>query len=280
MTFVGKIFTVLIFIMSLVFMSFSVMVVATHKVWKEEVTGQPDGLRARLQALNTKIKDLEALRLELKAEIERERVQRAHAIADLNSKNQALTRSLQTAESSLQDEKTKNVAAVAAAESATQALAKVTSDNEKLRENIRTAQLDRDTQFSLVVEKTDQIQAAESKARNLEERRDQLAQEVTSMKKVMDAKGLTINSLTDHIAPVVDGFITAISNKDANLIEISIGSDDGLRTGHQLDIYRDRLYLGRIIINKTSPNRAVGRVVKELLRGQIKKNDRVTTKFG
>lgn len=280
MTFVGKIFTGLILIMSIIFMAFSVMVVATHKNWKEEVMGQPDGLTAKLQVLNTKIKDLEALRLELKAEIERERVQRAHAIADLNSKNQTLTRQLETAESSLQDEKKKNVAAVSAAESATQALAQVTSDNEKLRTDIRTAQLDRDTQFALVVQKTDQIHAAESSVRNLEERRDQLAQEVTSMKKVMDAKGLTINSLTDHIAPSVDGFITAVSVKNANLVEISIGSDDGLRAGHQLDIYRDRLYLGRIIVQETSPNRAVGRVVKELLRGQIKKNDRVTTKFG
>ena len=38
MTLVGKIFTVLIFVMSIVFMSFAVMTFATHKNWKEYVT--------------------------------------------------------------------------------------------------------------------------------------------------------------------------------------------------------------------------------------------------
>jgi len=36
MTLIGKIFTMLILVMSIVFMSFAVMVFATHKNWKEQ----------------------------------------------------------------------------------------------------------------------------------------------------------------------------------------------------------------------------------------------------
>ena len=55
--------------------------------------------------------------------------------------------------------------------------------------------------------------------------------------------------------------------------------DDGLKVGHSLDVYRGNTYLGRIVIKKTNPDRAVGQVKKELQRGQIKRGDRVTTRF-
>ena len=42
MNLVGKIFTVLIFVMSLVFMSFAVVVYATHRNWKEVVERPED----------------------------------------------------------------------------------------------------------------------------------------------------------------------------------------------------------------------------------------------
>ena len=38
MNLVGKIFVVLIFVMSLVFMAFAMAVYATHRNWREEVT--------------------------------------------------------------------------------------------------------------------------------------------------------------------------------------------------------------------------------------------------
>ena len=57
MTFIGKIFTVLIFIMSIVFMSLSLVVFATHKNWKLVATNatpsatQPLGLKQQLEQL-------------------------------------------------------------------------------------------------------------------------------------------------------------------------------------------------------------------------------------
>jgi hypothetical protein len=71
--------------------------------------------------------------------------------------------------------------------------------------------------------------------------------------------------------------VLEVSGKD--LIEISIGADDGLKVGHALDVYRGSTYLGRIVIRKTGPDRAVGQVLRELQRGQIKRGDRVTTRF-
>jgi len=104
-----------------------------------------------------------------------------------------------------------------------------------------------------------------------------LATEITQMKMVMDAHGLTKTTLVSKIPPKVEGRVLAVGAKD--LIEISIGADDGLKEGHALEVYRGNTYLGRITIIKTSPDRAVGQIVKELQRGQIKQGDNVSTKL-
>jgi len=67
-------------------------------------------------------------------------------------------------------------------------------------------------------------------------------------------------------------------------VEISIGSDDGIREGHELEVYRasnnTTAYLGRIVIRKTRPERAVGEILKDYIKGPIQANDRVFTKVG
>ena len=80
-----------------------------------------------------------------------------------------------------------------------------------------------------------------------------------------------------NIPPVVDGVVTAVGAND--LIEISIGSDDGIRQGHTLEVYRDASYLGRVVIQSTEPDRAVARVLKDFRKGIIRKGDRVATKL-
>lgn len=111
----------------------------------------------------------------------------------------------------------------------------------------------------------------------LKERNQQATLEIARKKMVMDSRGLTDTTPTDHIAPKVDAVVLEVSDKD--LIKISIGSDDGIKVDHKLDIYRDNTYLGRIVIMRVSGDRAVGRIMKELQRGQIKRGDRVSTKF-
>ena len=66
---------------------------------------------------------------------------------------------------------------------------------------------------------------------------------------------------------------------DKELIEISIGDDDGILIGHQLDVYRDDAYLGKVVVVKTSPDRAVAEIIPEFKRGTIRKGDRVATKL-
>ena len=75
--------------------------------------------------------------------------------------------------------------------------------------------------------------------------------------------------------PVVLGTVLAARK---NFVEISIGSDDGMAVGEQLDVFRDDEFLGRVIIRRVGPDRSVAEVIPELRKGIIQKGDKVRAK--
>ena len=63
------------------------------------------------------------------------------------------------------------------------------------------------------------------------------------------------------------------------MIEISIGSDDGLKEGHTVEVYRGQRYLGRAKIVQTAPDKSVGKILPRSQNGPIQVGDRVATKL-
>jgi hypothetical protein len=273
MTLVGKIFTMLILVMSIVFMAFSMMVFATHTNWKV----QAGTLQTKLTAANAALKDAKDALEREKMELAREQAARKAALAALQVR---ATRAEDTAAATtkqLADASAALSKASATAEEAQRRLAALEGENKGIRDHLRTAQQKTDQMFLTVVDLTDKLNQAESLRQSLEEVNRQATQQMSQMKMVLDRNGLAADSLVAHIPPKVDGVVVDVSDRD--LVEISIGADDGLKVGHSLDVYRGTQYLGRIVVKKTNPDRAVGQVMKELQRGQIKRGDRVTTRF-
>lgn len=273
MTLVGKIFTVLIFVMSLVFMSFSVMVFATHKNWKEAAAATD----AKLKNANETNKALQTKLESLQMDLATEQAARAAALAAMQTRLVKAEQAVSDKQAELDKLFTDHAQVAEAAKMAETRLESLTTEVASLRDTLRNTQKDRDAQFDKVVELTDKFNQMEGLRMRLDERNTQLAQQVSRMKMVMDAKGIRETDLVSHIPPPVEGLVLAISDKD--LIEISIGSDDGLKEGHTLDVYRGNTYLGRVVIRRTAPDRSVGQIMRELQRGQIRKGDHVTTKL-
>jgi len=283
MTFIGKIFTVLIFIMSIVFMSMSLMVFATHKNWKLIATnaqpgsGQPLGLKQQLEQRQQEIKKLRDEKAKLEELFAAERAARTYVVASLNSKLTQLDGQLKQKEqelTNLQGAHTEQTTALQTLENNNKALIEEVA---QLRDNIKIAQQDRDTQFGEVVRLTDVLHTTSGDLRVRTERVGQLVDQVAAQKLVMDKVGVSIYTPVQQIEPKVDGVVLAVGAKD--LIEISLGSDDGLKEGHKMEVFRGATYLGRIVIVRTEANRAVGRVVPEYRKGIIRKDDRVTTRL-
>ena len=108
----------------------------------------------------------------------------------------------------------------------------------------------------------------------------------TEMKSALKRMGIENPAVASRLGappPKVDGRVRAATAD--GLVEVSLGSDDGLMRGHTLEVFRDGAtpsatkYLGRIEILSTKADVAVGKVMPQYRRGNIEKDDRVATRL-
>ena len=273
MNLIGKIFVVLIFAMSLVFMSFAVAVYGTHQNWREKAAAEAQ----RVSNLQATVTEREAERDRLKAELTNELNARTQALAKLEEERKELAAQREELVKQRDLLLVKDKEAVAALDTAQQNLARLTKEVEGLRGEIRDAQGQRDQHFTRVVELTDQIHQAQGEVKRLEERRIQLASQLASANLVLDRNGLHKDMPVDGIPPRLRGKVLAI-NRD-NMVEVSLGSDDGLQAGHTLEVFRGSKYLGRVEVLHATADRAVGKIIPGFKKGVIQKDDDVATRF-
>jgi hypothetical protein len=133
---------------------------------------------------------------------------------------------------------------------------------EALREQLRQVRAERDKTLQSVVELTDQLHKAFGEVKRLKEENTRL----TAWLPPPPPKGL-------------EGLVTATAKN--GLVEISLGSEDGLKPGHQLSVCRAKGkaldVLGEVVVVNAAPDKAICRVVTESLKGATRKGDRVTT---
>jgi hypothetical protein len=107
-----------------------------------------------------------------------------------------------------------------------------------------------------------------------------ITRQVARMSKLLRANGIDPGLDPDFLMEPSDGIVSAIRRKGATqLIEVTIGADDGLQAGHTVEVFRGSKYLGRAEIIQTSPDRAIGKLDRRFLRGQIQEGDRVATRL-
>jgi hypothetical protein len=75
----------------------------------------------------------------------------------------------------------------------------------------------------------------------------------------------------------VTAVVVATNNGD--LLEVSVGSDDGVKAGQTMKLSRGNQHLGTITIRTISPDRAVGQLDKSTQRAKIRKGDTATTQI-
>ncbi|HJQ78612.1 MAG TPA: hypothetical protein VJ828_01585 [Lacipirellulaceae bacterium] len=282
MNWLGKVFVVLILIMSLVFMGLAMAVYATHKNWKEVIEGAPGspGLRARYEQAQQENQQLVAERNRKVEELEGEKDAALRQVAQLESERTGLVSRNQSIQAE-NDKLTQDIAQATAAVSATQANNdKLAAEVTNLRQQIRTAQQARDAAFRETLASTEQLHQLIGKYEIAQERMQQLTQQVAGMRTVMQANDIDPGTDPSGIVPTVDGVVSQIRRVPGDqLVEFTIGSDDGVKEGDTVIVYRGNRYLGRLAILETSPDKSVGRVERRFQQGQIQEGDRVATRL-
>jgi hypothetical protein len=143
------------------------------------------------------------------------------------------------------------------AEAYREALTALREEVSRLRMELREAQAERDEYLQRVVELTDRLQKVTSER----------PKESPAERKAPPA-GLR-------------GAILSVAEK--GLVEVSLGSDDGLRAGHRLVVYRflgyQATYVGRIDVLEAAPDKSVCRALPEFPLRTMRTGDRVATEI-
>jgi len=282
MNLVGKIFVVLICVMSVVFMALSMMVYVSNANWRDVVLNANTGLKKQLEDSKAANTALANEKTDQEKAIEALKTERRAAVAKLESelletKNQR--EQLEKEAAGLQKGERDAVAAMQTTEESLTALRK---EQDGLKGQADQALKLRNDSWDEVVKKTDELHQAVNELKRLKDRKRELADQVARARRIAEKFDIDLNRDPGDRPPVVDGIVT-LATEGSDLIEISIGSDDALSKGNHLEVYRiggpSNQYLGRVEVVKTEPERAVCRILPAFHRGLIQKGDRVATRI-
>ena len=273
MNLMGKIFTLLIFFMSICFLVISVMVGASHRNWKQMAEKMKDQATLATNRLNEAKKNT----TEKEKLLASERVSRAMQLAHLESQLRVAREQYIAKEAQLRSVTEISQGALAELEQAQARLKQQDAEVADLKNNNTKLVDDIAMQFSIVQNKTNQIYELQNQITQLTEKEADMVAKLAKTKRVLDRNNLTEDDLTDHIVPKLDGLVVKVEN--GGLFAISLGYDDGVRVGHVMDIYRKDRYVGKGTIVKTESDLSAVRINREFMVDTVREGDHVTSKF-
>ena len=286
MTFVGKLLVIIQLVLSICFMVLAGAVFTRHMTWmqsaKDLQVTVDNGIAdySRLEA--EKNDEVKALKGGL-AQVENDA---ADAKAELRLaqneiENQKILIDTQKTELNTQ-----------------QALASISGDEAKIRreEALSARRINEQLNAALndqnqrVRQLEDELFNKEVGGKALEEKYNAMLKSLATLRKVLVANQLDAdpNKYARKLAPppLVMGKVldTKKSGRGTSrqLVEVSIGSDDGLTEGNTLYVFRvgeQNKYLGEIRLTHVTPDRSAGVVVDRAKNGVIEREDHVTTKL-
>lgn len=276
MTLLGKVFTGLLFLLSVIFFTLAVAVNASHVDYRKLVKDPTTGFEARLKKAELKAQQLTATLEDTKSELSIEQAARRSALGALQTQIEQRETELAAQEGTLTKLLAAHTALVATEQQTQQDLAARTKDNETLRKQIVDAREDRDQTFQRYTKAIDEYTRLQGLFQSLNERTQQLASDYTGAKEQLEILGLKPNSLVQG-APAANGEVTAVSS--SGLVEVSLGQDSGMREGLTLEVSRGGAYLGKLKITRVEPGASVAQILTGFQTGYIRKGDRVDTKL-
>jgi hypothetical protein len=282
MNLVGKIFVVLILIASTVFMTMGMMVYATHQNWYDAVmrkggSGQDPGYQEQLKNAYADAAKLRGDIDKLQNQLIAEKAGHLQALTKAENERDVLAKRATDLGEEVKKEAVRLDEAAKGLQVAQQNLTDLRKENVALREDNRNANKQTDEQLKLATQAEDKLNIAAGQLADLTKRNEQLASDFAKANVLLRGVGMTYLDPPNKQPPMLRGQILAIDKDDR--VEISLGSDDGLREGHTLEVYRGNKYLGKMQVLEAQAHRAVGTILKEYKQEAIRAHDEVATRL-
>ncbi len=278
MTLLGKIFTLLVLLLSVAFFIVSLLANSSHIDHKKKVAEfqtQAKNLERTVDALKKSIE-------EQKTSHAQEQLSRKMALAELQTQLVTAREQLAQANSELiQKAATLTIQTQKLSETIDR-VASLTKSNDTLKTEMDKIISDRDKQRKLVITQTDKLNALLSIEKDLRDEMVRLQSDATLYQAKAETAGAALLAAGiknyDDVPPTdLKGEILAVNSSQQ--VVVSVGRDDGLRAGHTLEVYRGGQYLGRIEIKRTEDDKAIGQILTSFRKGYIQAGDKVAAKI-
>lgn len=290
MNLVGKIFIVVIMVLCLVFMALAISVYTTQRNYREVVMldrdkvtpGKQLGLMYQLKEAKAENENLTNEKAKLEKQYAAEKKAGQQTLTRLQTELDIAKRDRKTLEAQRADTEKDKSEAIAAMNVTQKNLVTMQTERDRQRTELGEARKDRDDHFNEVVRKTDELNQATNDKELLRRRTLELAKDLKKADEALQDNGLSKDiDYKSKAAPKVDAVVTSVLGE--GLIEISLGSDAGLREGHPLEVYRisggQSTYVGRVKVVRVEPNKAVCKIDPNFQVSNVMVNDSVASKI-
>jgi hypothetical protein len=279
---VGKILIVLQLVFSLCFMCFAGAAYTFHEGWKKKA----DTLQSKLGNTEQQLSEQQSQRQQesdnLKGELTAMTTRAQMAEAKVTGIDTSLTQALGNL-ANAEQQRDRHLADLAIAQQEAQARIAETTDarSENLRLNDRVVD-------GISVRRTleDDLLDRQGRIDEAVQRELQMVEELARLRGLLRTNKIDPNDAIVGPVPApvekITGVVSAAKkneSRSAELVEISIGSDDGIAKGMRLIVYRGAKYICEIEITEIYPDLSVGRVIESTRNGNIEREDNVTTKL-
>lgn len=277
----AKVFVIVNFVLSIVFLSGAGMLLAKSDEWKTQydtAVADHEKVRADLEGqigqLRGESQTMQAQYDKVTNDLGDERNAKDKFAADLNDEKQASkelrdsVNKLQEALDNLQGNLTQSTDRIGNLEQ------QVDSERNRADAAVRgqTAAEDQLTRTkSQLSDAQDRIAGLESDINSMRDEVEGLALMVDAAKRA----GFDTNELT--AAPPINGFVKAV-DMETGVFILSVGSDDGVQKGHKFYVYRGNEYLGEVYVDQVQSDLSSA-TARDRLEGAVKAMDQVTTRL-
>ena len=282
MTFVGKILVIVILAFALFFLALSTVVFTASTNWREaygEVTTKRDQLQ---QQLTTAQNDLAAQKTQLEKEI----ADRDARIGTLEAQSTSLSNQIDGLQTDITSLRTQVEEAQRTTQTQVQLAQATTAEAQQLREQFQAAQKVANDYAARQTELDEQIFLLERQLNTATQNNEDLRNALADYQNYLESRGLPsdpdqvrLAAQGTLVSPDIEGRVLRVAN---DYLEVSIGSDDGVKTGQEYYVFRtgdSPQYIGKIRITLTEADKAVGRLVFSNLGRKVMEGDSVAGKI-
>jgi chromosome segregation ATPase len=282
MNFVGKVLIILNLVLCLMFMAFAGAVFTAQNDWGAALSAA----KTKEVTLQSTIGESNAAYSNLKSDTDAELELRENRAKKAEADNMTLTTQLVTTQGERDQARTERNAAQTESKIASEESRDRIAESEQLRTVTSKLRAKIDTQIDVIRGQQDDIIARDRKLAQYELKQIDVLQKLANQERLLRFNDIDPDEIIDleqqEPPPRVFGKVASArknASRDTELVEVTIGSDDGLQKGHKLWVYRGEKFLADIRLIDVRPDRSVGEVITRAKNGVIGRGDNVASKL-